>query len=133
MAVASVGSGRTGIDGRRTALSDEDRVRAFEWAETGLGSTTIARRLGRDQATVAGYLATLGLTRSRQASVGTTFVQGGRTAKRFDREEDAFIVERSGAGDDLTTIARLCGERFGHPRRANAVRYRLLALASIAG
>ena len=122
-----------GLDGRRRALSDADRARIAELAEGGLRSTTIARMLGKRQPTVAGYLTSLGLTRTRQLPAAKPFEQNGKRHKRFDREEDAFIEQRSIAGDDFAEIARLCTERFGHPRKGNAIRARLRGLAGLDG
>lgn len=114
-------------------MTDSDRRRAVEMADAGLGSTAIARELGRNVSTVSYYLSTQGLTRTIQVDVAHASVRGDRVLRRFTREEDAFMQERRVAGDACGVIARLCTERFGHPRTARTVAVRLTCLASLEG
>ena len=120
-----------GLGGRRRVLSDTDRRRAVEMATEGVGPTEIARRLGRKATTVAYYLSTQGLTRTRQTDVAETYLHRGQARRRFTREEDAFVEARCVAGDNDREIARACTERFGHPRTSHTVRIRLRNLGSV--
>ena len=110
-------------------LSEADHERIFALAEKGWRSTRIARSIRKHPSTVGWFMYRHGLRPMLTTDAVREYVRGGRTVRRFTREEDAYIQALRIQDVSFADIARLTTARFGHPRHIHTIHCRLVMLA----
>lgn len=112
-------------------VPDDVRDRAIGMAERGWKAHAIARKLGINPSTVYGIVMVAGVHKPEQRDEAVRLVRNGGDVVRFDRAEDAFIVEQSEAGVGVCEIARRILVKFGRVRSGSTVGRRKAALAAL--
>ena len=109
-------------------VDDKKRERIIEMGEAGKPTALIARKLELTRSTVHYHLVLAGIKAPAERQFD--FMRGANRVRSFSSEEDRYLEQLSMEGRRSTDIARLVSERFGHPRKSNTVRIRLVQIAN---